>query len=399
MTKAVVGRAETHTTSKRTTKRTTLSQQSIQSTKTDCKNTHIYRMATTMELLQATIGALKAKYGEDGGADLQIPIAELEARLAADTQKMAELAETTTTTKTKRGKRTKKERDPDRPKRGKSAFFLWCDDNRATVKAQLEGERDEDDDTKISVATVAKRLGEMWKAMSNDDKASYNDAAQIEKATYKEAIEAYNAEHGIEKKVATKSTFDPAQEENVELPEGWTGPFDGYLEKHPVDPETGKRVTRGFATFAEAFAEAERLGSACGGITLSTNTKGNRRLTLRGANQVSFKASFQEQRKEVSYLKPGGVAEEQVVEEKPEEPVVEEVDEQVVDNSKAATDSNMDADTDVDDSEEEELEVEDFEHKGVTYQKDQHGMLYAEDDEECEKVIGKVSPKGKVKIF
>jgi len=26
-------------------------------------------------------------------------------------------------------------------------------------------------------------------------------------------------------------------------------------------------------------------------------------------------------------------------------------------------------------------------------------MLYAEDDEECEKVIGKVSPKGKVKIF
>ena len=357
-------------------------------------------MATTMELLQATIGALKAKYGEDGGADLQIPIAELEARLAADTQKMAELAETTTT-KTKRGKRTKKERDPERPKRGKSAFFLWCDDNRATVKAQLEGERDEDDDTKISVATVAKRLGEMWKAMSVEDKASYNQAAEVEKATYKEAIEAYNAEHGIEKKVATKSTFDPAQEENVELPEGWTGPFDGYLEKHPVDPETGKRVTRGFSSFAEAFAEAERLGSACGGITLSTNTKGNRRLTLRGANQVSFKASVQDERKEISYLKPGGVTEEPVEPEKVEEPVVEEKPEEpVVEEEPVAEEKPEEPVVEEDsDSEEEELEVEDFEHNGVTYQKDQHGMLYADDDEECEKVIGKVTPKGKVKLF
>ncbi len=370
--------------------------QSIHSTKTDCKNTHIYRMSTTMELLQATIGALKAKYGEDGGADLQIPIAELEARLAADTQKMAELAETTTT-KTKRGKRTKKERDPSRPKRGKSAFFLWCDDNRATVKAQLEGERDEDDDTKITVATVAKRLGEMWKEMSDDDKTSYNDAAQIEKDTYKEAIEAYNAEHGIVKKVANKSTFDPAQEANVDLPEGWTGPFDGYLEKHPIDPETGKRITRGFATFAEAFAEAERLGAACGGITLSTNTKGNRRLTLRSSKQVSFIASCQAQRLEVSFLKPGGV-EPEVEEEMPalESPVQVAEPEPV---QKTTTIEIDEAATDDSDSEEEELEVEDFEHNGVTYQKDQHGMLYAEDDEECEKVIGKVSPKGKVKIF
>jgi hypothetical protein len=354
-----------------------------------------------MELLQATIGALKTKYGEDGGSELQIPLEELEARLAADTQKIAELAETSTT-KGRKGKRAKKERDPNRPKRGKSAFFLWCDDNRAAVKSQLEGERDEEDDSKISVATVAKRLGAMWKEMTDEDKVSYNEAAEIEKSTYRVAIDAYNAEHGITKKVATKSTFDPAQEANVEIPTGWTGPFDGYLEKHPVDPETGKRVTRGFATFAQAFAEAERLGNACGGITLSTNTKGNRRLTLRGSKQVSFKASVQEERQEVSYLKPGGVEPEveEVEEEMPalESPVpVAEPEPETV--QKTTTIEIEEAATEGSDSEEEELEVEDFEHKGVTYQKDQHGMLYAEDDEECEKVIGKVSPKGKVKIF
>ena len=359
--------------------------------------------ATTMELLKATIGALKEKYGDASTDNLQIPIAELEARLAADTEKIAELAETTT--KGRRGKRAKKEKDPSRPKRGKSAFFLWCDDNRATVKAQLEGERDEDDDTKISVATVAKRLGEMWKEMGDDEKQSYNEEAEVQKATYREAIEAYNAENGIVKKVANKSTFDPAMEENVELPEGWTGPFEGYLEKHPIDPETGKRVTRGFATFAEAFAMAEKLGSACGGVTLSTNTKGNRRLTLRGANQVSFKASMQEARKEVSYLKPGGVAEEPEVSEevKADSPVAAPVEKEVAAVEPVVEEEVVEESDGSDSEEEEELEVEDFDHKGTTYQRDQHGNLYAEDDEECETVVGQVTKgkngKERAKIF
>ena len=372
---------------------------------TTCKNLIMSATtanATTMELLKATIGALKEKYGDGATDNLQIPIAELEARLAADTEKIAELAETTT--KGRKARRAKKERDPNRPKRGKSAFFLWCDDNRATVKAQLESERDEDDESKISVATVAKRLGEMWKAMEDDDKQSYNEEAEVQKATYREAIDAYNAENGIVKKVATKSTFDPAQEESVELPEGWTGPFDGYLEKHPIDPETGKPIRHGFASFAEAFAMAEKLGSACGGITISTNTKGNRRLTLRGAKQVSFKASMQEARKEVSYLKPGGVAEEPEVSDEVE--VAAPVEEVKADSPVAAPDAEehvVEEDSDGSDSEEEELEVEDFDHKGTTYQRDQHGNLYAEDDEDCETVVGKVTKgkgkKEKVKIF
>ena len=196
----------------------------------------------------------------------------------------------------------KKVRDPSRPKRGKSAYFLWCDDNRATVKAQLEGERDEDDDTKIRVTTMTKRLSEMWKAIGDDEKAPYNEEAEVQKAAYREAIEAYNAKNGNVKKVSTKNTFDPSQEDNVDLPEGWTGPFTGYLDKHPVDPETGKRVTRGFATFAEAFAMAEKIGSACGGITLSTNAKGIRKLTLRKPGGVILNPDCNKIRKEVSYL-------------------------------------------------------------------------------------------------
>ena len=244
----------------------------------------------TMAILQATLEQFKDQFSLGENGELQIPLAELQARLEADTQKIAELAENENGKRGK-GRKARKPRDPERPKRGKSAFFLWCDDNRSKVKLQIEGELraemdDEDEEVKVSVATVAKRLGAMWKEMSDEDKVPYNEAAEIEKSTYREAIDAYNAEHGIEKRApTTKSTFDPAQEENVELPDGWTGPFDGYLEKHPVDPETGKRITRGFPSFAAAFAEAERLGDACGGITIST-TRSGRRLTLRGAKQV-----------------------------------------------------------------------------------------------------------------
>jgi len=371
----------------------------------------------TMDLLKATIAQLKTQYGNGTNGDLQIPLDELEQRLAADTQTIAELT-ASGATKGKRGKKSKKERDPNRPKRGKSAFFLWCDDNRKTVKAQIEQEREDDDESKIGVAVVAKRLGAMWKELSTEDKVPYHEAGEVEKATYRESIDTYNTEHGITKTVSTKSTFDPALEANVQLPKGWTGPFDGYLEKHPVDSTTGKRVSRGFADFHEAFSEAERLGKACGGITLSTNAKGNRRLTLRGAKQVSFKASVQDERLEISYLKP--VAETVVSDDEDDEdddemlevdvaaPVAVHVAAPVAAPSTPTWDGRfvtgvaLDSDdqNSDEDSDEDELEVEDFEHKGVTYQKDQNGMLYANDDEECETVIGTVTTnsKGKLKV-
>jgi hypothetical protein len=357
----------------------------------------------TLDLLKATIAQIKTQYGNGANGDLQIPLDELEQRLAADTQTIADLT-ASGATKGKRGKKSKKERDPNRPKRGKSAFFLWCDDNRKTVKEQIEQEREDDDESKIGVAVVAKRLGAMWKELSDEDKAPYHEAGEVEKATYRESIDTYNSDNGITKTVATKSTFDPALEADVQLPPGWAGPFDGYLEKHPVDSETGKRVSRGFADFHEAFAEAERLGDACGGITLSTNAKGNRRLTLRGAKQVSFKASVQDERLEISYLKPVAEDEDEDDDEMPEleDEMPGEIDwlAPVAVAAVPVAAVSVPIDEDSDEDSDEELEVEDFEHKGVTYQKDQNGMLYTDDDVECETVVGKVTTnsKGKLKV-
>ena len=59
-------------------------------------------------------------------------------------------------------------------------------------------------DPSAGLGAIGKMCGEMWKAMDDDDKLSYNEEAEVQKATYREAIDAYNTENGIVKKVATK---------------------------------------------------------------------------------------------------------------------------------------------------------------------------------------------------
>ncbi|KAK5986077.1 FACT complex subunit SSRP1 [Trichostrongylus colubriformis] len=70
-------------------------------------------------------------------------------------------------------KREKKEKDPNAPKRAQSAYFLWLNENRAKIKK--EGD---------SVADVAKRAGEMWKAMDAESKAPWEKKAAADKERY-----------------------------------------------------------------------------------------------------------------------------------------------------------------------------------------------------------------------
>jgi hypothetical protein len=206
-------------------------------------------------------------------------------------------------------RRPRKERDPLLPKRGKSAYFLWCENTRKSVRSDMEKEilaECEEGETPrlISAAVVSKRLGEIWKTIGEEEKTRYKDLAKSDMERYYTEKASYEAEHGIVKTKVSKVGISPDTEAHAVFPEGWSSPIDGFLAKHPVDPATGKRIQRSFDTFEEAFAEAERLGKACGGITLSTNAKGTRRLTLREATSVTFNAEWSRYRKEISYLAP-----------------------------------------------------------------------------------------------
>lgn len=58
--------------------------------------------------------------------------------------------------------------------RVQSAYFVFCDQRRAETKAQLLADAESD---KISVAQVAKALGELWRQLPDDEKKQYQELA------------------------------------------------------------------------------------------------------------------------------------------------------------------------------------------------------------------------------
>ena len=82
----------------------------------------------------------------------------------------------------------KKAKDPDAPKRGMSAFLFFSNAKRAEVTAELKAANP---DLK-GVAEVGKRLGEMWKELSDEAKQPYNEQAAADKERYEREQAAYN---------------------------------------------------------------------------------------------------------------------------------------------------------------------------------------------------------------
>ncbi|KAL6927308.1 Non-histone chromosomal protein 6 [Hanseniaspora valbyensis] len=69
----------------------------------------------------------------------------------------------------------KKKKDPNAPKRGLSAYMIFANENRDRVRAENEG---------ITFGQVGKKLGEEWKALTEDGKQKYKDLAEVEKKRY-----------------------------------------------------------------------------------------------------------------------------------------------------------------------------------------------------------------------
>ena len=82
----------------------------------------------------------------------------------------------------KKVKKAKKVKDPNAPKRNLSAYFFFMNDQRAkVVKANPD----------MKVTEVGKKLGELWRAMSDSEKVPYNKKADADKIRYEKAKAAY----------------------------------------------------------------------------------------------------------------------------------------------------------------------------------------------------------------
>ena len=76
----------------------------------------------------------------------------------------------------------KKVKDPLLPKKPKTSFIFFCNDNRAKV---LKKNKD------YKMGDVMKELGKLWKQCSEKEKEKYNLMAKEAKQTYEDDMETY----------------------------------------------------------------------------------------------------------------------------------------------------------------------------------------------------------------
>ena len=141
--------------------------------------------------------------------------------------------------------RKTKQKDPDAPKRPASAYMLWLNENRAAIKDELLSTNP---DAKIT--DVTKRAGEIWKTLTEDEKASFQTASEELRAKYHEAMKVYKPNHTVAKK-STAVKYDA--EETPDAPEGWSGPFAMKYLYRKVKDVDGKhvRIQKNFAAAVE----------------------------------------------------------------------------------------------------------------------------------------------------
>jgi DNA-directed RNA polymerase I subunit RPA43 len=161
---------------------------------------------------------------------------------------------------------------PAPAKRAPTAYFLFADSVRDAVRADLQGG---DAAAKVSVAAVAKGVGERWKALTDEDKAVFKaQAAERAEALRAEAVAAAGAgggEGGADGPPPADTTADaPA------IP-GSSLPLSIVRRVMLVDPEV-KRVSAGAARAAAAAVEGALAGLAATAAAVAAEAK---RRTLR----------------------------------------------------------------------------------------------------------------------
>jgi hypothetical protein len=117
-----------------------------------------------------------------------------------------EFPDVATGPKEKKARKPRKAKDPNAPKRACTSFFHFQAEKREEVKAEYPG---------IKAKDVAKRIGDMWKALDEDEKAPYKELYLADKERYTLAMENYvpsdvsSDESSVTKAKKAKKDKDP----------------------------------------------------------------------------------------------------------------------------------------------------------------------------------------------
>lgn len=79
-------------------------------------------------------------------------------------------------------RRVKKKKDPNAPKRWKTGYILFCNDQREKVKKE---------NPRMTATEITTRMGELWKVLDNKEKIKYNDLSLKDKKRYENEMSSY----------------------------------------------------------------------------------------------------------------------------------------------------------------------------------------------------------------
>ena len=150
------------------------------------------------------------------------------------------------------GKKNSK-KDPNAPKKGLSSFFVFSGEQRAATK---------EENPEKSTGEIASMLGEMWKGMTEAQKAPYQEEATKEGERYKREMEEYRIKQHEEKEAAAAAR---SQEDAALLGEAMKYHEVARKEKH--DMEVGKMHRKQVGLPLIAKYAPPHIRATCTGLT------------------------------------------------------------------------------------------------------------------------------------
>ena len=88
----------------------------------------------------------------------------------------------------KANKEKKEKKDPDAPKGSKNSYIFFCNDVRSDVK---------EENPELKATEITKKMGEMWREMSDKKKIKYQKMADEDKTRYAEEMSSYEPKEGF----------------------------------------------------------------------------------------------------------------------------------------------------------------------------------------------------------
>jgi len=148
----------------------------------------------------------------------------------------------------------RRKRDEGKPKRGLTAYMLFCQDKRQDLKSQ---------GSDVGFAQTGKLLGEAWKALPEDEKQKYNEAAAKDKIRAQKEMAEYKVEHpedsDDDKKKKKKQPAKKKRKKDPNAPKKPSSAFFMFSKKNRAQIKTDNPA----ATFGEL---GKLVGAAWGAL-------------------------------------------------------------------------------------------------------------------------------------